>query len=161
MAKDGAHELLDLDLIEIGPTLKGMNSDTELLAVKSALERATEPVITGNTVVEPTYGIVIHNPIVDSSHSATAAAMASILGKAGRRISRATESELSALADEAESFVSRIRGLLSAGDSEKEIEDIEDIADKSTAPGLDDVTDNSELDDDLLIFKTRIESMRK
>lgn len=37
-AKDGANELLDLDLAEVGPTLKGMNPATELHAVKSALE---------------------------------------------------------------------------------------------------------------------------
>jgi uncharacterized protein len=37
-AKDGANELLELDIIEVGPTLKGMNPDTEVLAVKSALE---------------------------------------------------------------------------------------------------------------------------
>jgi uncharacterized protein len=36
--EDGAVELHDLDIIEVGPTLKGMNPDTELLSVKSALE---------------------------------------------------------------------------------------------------------------------------
>lgn len=38
--KDGANELLDLGLIEVGPTLKGANSSTELLAVKNDLEAA-------------------------------------------------------------------------------------------------------------------------
>jgi HK97 family phage prohead protease len=38
---DGVTELLDLDIIEIGPTLKGMNPETEVLAVKSALEEVT------------------------------------------------------------------------------------------------------------------------
>ena len=161
-AKDGANELLDLDLIEIGPTLKGMNSDTELLAVKSALEAVPELTI---AAADAHPALKERADYVSNGHNDQdvfrAAAVVPIVGKAGRRISRATESELSALADEAESFVTRIRGLLSAGDSEKEIEDIEDIADKSTAPGLDDVTDNSDSDDDLLIFKTRIESMRK
>lgn len=32
---DGANELVDLDIIEVGPTLKGMNPATELLAVKA------------------------------------------------------------------------------------------------------------------------------
>jgi HK97 family phage prohead protease len=36
-AKDGANELHQLDLAEVGPTLKGMNPATELHAVKSAL----------------------------------------------------------------------------------------------------------------------------
>jgi hypothetical protein len=35
--KDGANELLQLGIIEVGPTLKGANPDTELLSVKSAL----------------------------------------------------------------------------------------------------------------------------
>ncbi len=37
-AKDGVNELLELDLIEVGPTLKGVNPSTELLAIKSELE---------------------------------------------------------------------------------------------------------------------------
>lgn len=37
-AKDGANELLELDIIEIGPTLKGVNPDTEVLAVKSVVD---------------------------------------------------------------------------------------------------------------------------
>jgi uncharacterized protein len=36
-ASDGANELHEIDLIEVGPTLKGMNPSTELHAVKSAL----------------------------------------------------------------------------------------------------------------------------
>ena len=36
-AKDGANELRKIDLVEVGPTLKGMNPATELHAVKSAL----------------------------------------------------------------------------------------------------------------------------
>ena len=33
-AKDGANELIELDLVEVGPTLKGMNPATELHSVK-------------------------------------------------------------------------------------------------------------------------------
>jgi len=40
-AKDGANELLEIDLVEIGPTLKGANPSTELHAVKTALGKAT------------------------------------------------------------------------------------------------------------------------
>lgn len=40
VTKDGVNELRDLDIFEVGPTLKGMNPDTELLSVKSALEQA-------------------------------------------------------------------------------------------------------------------------
>lgn len=37
---DGANELLDLSIIEVGPALKGANPDTELLGVKAKLEAA-------------------------------------------------------------------------------------------------------------------------
>lgn len=37
-ADDGAYDLVDLDLIEFGPCLKGVNDSTELLAVKSLME---------------------------------------------------------------------------------------------------------------------------
>lgn len=39
-AKDGANDLLDLGLIEVGPTLKGMNPDTDTLAAKALLDAA-------------------------------------------------------------------------------------------------------------------------
>lgn len=39
-AKDGANELIELKLLEVGPTLIPVNSDTELLSVKSELEEA-------------------------------------------------------------------------------------------------------------------------
>ena len=41
-AEDGANELLDLKLIEVGPTLVGANESTELLAIKSQLEDAAD-----------------------------------------------------------------------------------------------------------------------
>lgn len=40
-AKGGVNELLEVDLFEVGPTLKGMNPETELLAVK-AMEDAKD-----------------------------------------------------------------------------------------------------------------------
>lgn len=41
--KDGANELHEVDIIEVGPTLKGANPETELLAVKAAVKLATKP----------------------------------------------------------------------------------------------------------------------
>lgn len=38
--QDGANELTKLDLIEVGPTLKGANPETQLLAVKGMLEES-------------------------------------------------------------------------------------------------------------------------
>lgn len=40
--KDRSNELWKLNLIEAGPTLKGMNPNTELLGVKAELEQASE-----------------------------------------------------------------------------------------------------------------------
>ncbi len=40
-ASDGANELLELDLIEVGPTLKGANAETLTLSAKTALPMAT------------------------------------------------------------------------------------------------------------------------
>lgn len=37
-AKDGANDLIEIELAEVGPTLKGMNPATELHSVKSAVE---------------------------------------------------------------------------------------------------------------------------
>jgi HK97 family phage prohead protease len=42
-ASDGANNLEVLDIIEVGPTLKGANPDTELLGVKAELEAAADP----------------------------------------------------------------------------------------------------------------------
>lgn len=39
---DGANELVELDIIEVGPTLKGMNPATELLSVKSQKKGDTD-----------------------------------------------------------------------------------------------------------------------
>lgn len=47
-ASDGANNLEILDLIEVGPTLKGANPDTQLLGVKAELEAAARP----STVIE-------------------------------------------------------------------------------------------------------------
>lgn len=41
-ANDGANELLELKIIEVGPTLKGANPQTQLLAVKSEQESEGE-----------------------------------------------------------------------------------------------------------------------
>ena len=42
-ASDGANELIEIDLFEIGPTLKGMNPATELHSVKGIAQRPRRP----------------------------------------------------------------------------------------------------------------------
>jgi HK97 family phage prohead protease len=181
IAKDGANELLDVDLIEIGPTLKGMNSDTELLGVKSALEAIPTAVVSPSggddtaaiqTAVDEVglggiqfdsgdfqlSGSVFVNNTISDNVGWT---------KAGRRISRATEAALAAAADEAEALAGKIRGLLSAGDSEKQDDEEQDtgkaIGEEDTSirnSTADALERNSESDFEHLLLKTRIERMR-
>lgn len=47
--QNGANELLKLDVIEVGPTLKGMNPETQLLTVKSADGTTRTAAATGGT----------------------------------------------------------------------------------------------------------------
>lgn len=42
-AKDGVNDLLELDIIEVGPTLKGANPETQLLAAKTLAGDLDEP----------------------------------------------------------------------------------------------------------------------
>jgi uncharacterized protein len=42
LASDSANNLVELDLIEVGPTLKGANPETELVSIKAALDAAIE-----------------------------------------------------------------------------------------------------------------------
>lgn len=53
-AKDGANELVELDIIEIGPTLRGANPETELLAVKAAVEEMKS----GRAISSKTEGVI-------------------------------------------------------------------------------------------------------
>jgi Escherichia/Staphylococcus phage prohead protease len=54
-ADDGANELVALELIEVGPTLKGVNSQTQLLTVKAPAEVTTTTTAEATTVtVSPT-----------------------------------------------------------------------------------------------------------
>jgi HK97 family phage prohead protease len=98
-AKDGAYDLLDLDLFEIGPTLKGMNPATELLAVKS-LAAALEP--------QPAPKIVINNPPVALDVQKAVAAVIGDRGpevKAGARHSKETLSTLRRLRAELDALI--------------------------------------------------------
>lgn len=48
--EDGANELLEVDILEVGPTLKGMNPDTQLLGVKADLEQAAAQFKAGRAI---------------------------------------------------------------------------------------------------------------
>jgi HK97 family phage prohead protease len=115
-AKDGANELHELDIIEVGPTLKGMNPDTEVLAVKSALEQVT------------------------AAHEKTADADGA---KAGRVISKANEAKLRSAMDAIAQVLSSLGSPADGEESEKSDEDEvtgksaqDEATDKSSDPEL-------------------------
>jgi HK97 family phage prohead protease len=108
-AKDGANELIDLGLIEVGPTLKGANPSTELLAVKSELEAAA----------------ALPSDPSDEEFEV----------KAGRRISRATESEIRAALDDTERLTQRLTGLLATAGEDDEPDDDEKSAEAAQTDG--------------------------
>jgi hypothetical protein len=51
-AKDGAMDLTEIEIAEVGPTLKGMNPATELHSVKSAIQGALNGAIGGQVADE-------------------------------------------------------------------------------------------------------------
>lgn len=121
-AKDGANELVELDIIEVGPTLRGANPDTELLAVKSDLEAAAAKC---DNYVERDL-IQVECDCADPcgyKHFRPGEL------KAGRRISRATESELRGAIDTLQAEIDRLRGLLPDEDSDDEKNEVEDDTD--------------------------------
>ena len=114
-AKDGANELLELDIIEIGPTLKGANPATELLAVKSmvkAQERAEKNVEDADkTDPKQTIGDLLD--LDDAKRSAIDNRMTYYVeqadgAKAGRTISKKTESDIRSAVEILQSVLSSV-----------------------------------------------------
>lgn len=90
-AKDGALDLLELDLIEVGPTLKGMNPDTSLLAVKAWDALAADVAA-----------------VIDSIDTGWTT-------KAGARHSKETLAEIDAITEQVDAIKARLSALRSAG----------------------------------------------
>lgn len=94
-AKDGANDLMQLNLIEVGPTLKGMNPETALVGVKE-----------GTT-------IVINNPApeaeeVEAEEPALDQKDADAEFKAGRTISKANENKIRTAIDTLQEVLSSL-----------------------------------------------------
>ena len=132
-----ATELLELDIIEVGPTLKGMNPDTEVLAVKSALEEVTE-----RHKADLAY-LAGRDVTVDELADGA---------KAGRVISKANEAKLRSAMDAIASVLSS----LGSADEEPEKSDNDEVTGKSAQ---DEATDKSS-DPELLSLITRIQKER-
>jgi hypothetical protein len=98
--KDGVYELRELDLIEVGPTLKGMNPATQLLAVKSWSQ------------VEAKAGKPLVEALSAEDHAAVKrcevllAAQLDADEKAGARLSKETRSAISQAIDLLASLIS-------------------------------------------------------
>lgn len=134
VAKDGANELLELGLIEVGPTLKGANPSTELLAVKSDLEDAAKAAADEATE-EPAEAVKTY---VETRLKAVLASLLEPDTKAGRSISSKNESKIRTAVDSLQEVLASLGG----ADDEtaaSEAEEAKAKADEpkvSTNPGL-------------------------
>lgn len=98
--KDGAMELRELDLIEVGPTLKGMNPATQLLAVKSYGRAELKA---GKQLFEPLTG---DDAAAVKRSSALLAAQLTADEKAGARLSKETRGAIGQAIDLLSSLIS-------------------------------------------------------
>jgi uncharacterized protein len=129
-AKDGATDLLELDIIEVGPTLKGMNPDTEVLAVKSALEETAA--LHRKDVVE--------------------AAAEEVETKAGAKLSKATKAQI-------QSAIDTLSQVLSSGTTDDETEKA-DEAETNVKSEESDEDNGKASDLELLTLQQQIQSLR-
>ena len=78
-ADDGANELIEIDLYEIGPTLKGMNPATELHSVKSAATADDNPYYTSRDRLRNEMYSLLTDDVDSDRYAATAAEPAETL----------------------------------------------------------------------------------
>lgn len=98
--KDGANELTDLGIIEVGPTLKGANPSTELLSIKADLEEAAQVVVAEDGDFHiPDFHIPVHIAAGDWKPM-----------KAGRSISAKNEARLRSARDILDELLASLGG---------------------------------------------------
>lgn len=156
VAKDGANELLDLDLFEVGPTFKGANPATELLAVKSLTETVKDALDDLGLDVEWLKQL--------APPSEVQKVMADIDTKAGAQHSRATRERLAALRQRVTDIGNEIDDILGVDDDEKSlVPDREPPAKSDSEPEQvsADREPSAKSDDELLALTLRIEEMRQ
>lgn len=135
-ARDGANELLELDLTEVGPTLKGANPETMTIAAKALDEAAEEAASAAEAIVEEGE-------------------------KAGARHSQATRAELSSIRDDVAALAGRIESLLGDEDTEKAADAPEREAEEieATTKTDDDQEPQARSDAETLELRSLIEEM--
>ncbi len=166
MTNDGVNELRELELFEVGPTLKGMNPDTELLSVKSALEQADRQHIveqaaagiqymaksTTEDTQQPPAGTL-------AADAVTNATVTDIGEKAGRVISKANEKKL-------RTAMESIASVLSSLESEEEKPEKSSVGEDETNTKSGQEAEvgggkSSGLDVELLSFLARIDQLKE
>jgi len=106
--KDGANELTDLDILEVGPCFKGANPETELLATKDSTSTYISPVTySSNLGAVWTLNSPGGTPVISVTDT-----------KAGARLSAATKSEMQAIHDGMNELTSRMRTLMGTASEE-------------------------------------------
>jgi HK97 family phage prohead protease len=105
--KNGALELMEIDLFEVGPTLKGMNPATELLAVK-ALAKETAPKPTPPPAAPPVAFSAAPDPIPAAVKQDTGTDLPdapAAATKAGARHSKETLAALTRMREEIDALI--------------------------------------------------------
>lgn len=105
-AKDGVTELVELDVIEVGPTLKGANPDTQLLAVKND-SASTAVTLNINGALDPKSAAEEIQRILKSNGERN--------GKAGRTLSTKNENKLR----DAQNLIAEVLSSVASGDGEE------------------------------------------
>lgn len=97
VGKDGARELQEVDLLEVGPTLIGANPDTATIALKSYIEDGgDEPETDPETLPEPAIGAKISAGVAEAVAEFDTQLEAVLEEKIGRAISAKRESSIRA-----------------------------------------------------------------
>ncbi len=161
---DGVQELRELELFEVGPTLKGMNPDTELLSVKSALEQADRQHIVEQAAAgiqymakatteetPPTTGDLAADAVTNSAPETGE--------KAGRVLSKTNEKKL-------RTAMESIASVLSSLDSEEEKPEKSSVGEDETNTKSGQEAEvgggkSSGLDVELLSFLARIDQLKE
>lgn len=128
--RDKSNELVQLNLIEVGPTLKGANPDTELLGVKAALEAAAAEEKAADDGPEEPEEKALGTVYVDivprikelGEDELEELVKAVVAAKAGRVLSAKNEAKIKAAADAVVAAAESLRDVLESVQAEPTVE---------------------------------------
>jgi HK97 family phage prohead protease len=166
MTDAGVNELRELELFEVGPTLKGMNPDTELLSVKSALEQANRQHIVEQAAKGMQY---MAKATTDADGAVTTAekvaagdpaAEAETGEKAGRTLSKANERKLRTAMESIASVLSSLESQTEENPEKSSVNEDETNTKDGQEAGVGGGK-SSGLDVELLSFLARIDQLKE